>query len=78
MKKSPHQLRKKSDDKLRIDFHEPKPRWRDLLTWDLLLSDFIQFLSFKSHFCDSLTDPMICWTSFVPDLRISENSVVGK
>ena len=24
MKKSPHQLRKKSDDKLRIDFHEPK------------------------------------------------------
>ena len=20
---------------------------------------------------------MICWTSFVPDLRISENSVVG-
>ena len=26
MKKSPHQLRKKkSDDKLRIDFHEPKP-----------------------------------------------------
>ena len=21
---------------------------------------------------------MICWTSFVPDLRISENSVVGK
>ena len=23
MKKSPHQLRKKSDDKLRIDFHEP-------------------------------------------------------
>ena len=24
MKKSPHQLREKSDDKLRIDFHEPK------------------------------------------------------
>ena len=31
-----------------------KPRWSDLLTWDLLLSDFIPFLTFKSHFCDSL------------------------
>ena len=28
MKKSPHQLRKKSDDKLRIDFHEPKTEFR--------------------------------------------------
>ena len=31
-----------------------KPRWRDLLTWDLLLSDFIPFLTFKSHLYDSL------------------------
>ena len=59
--------------------HEHKPRWRDLLTWDLLLSDFIRFLTCKSHFCDSLlTQWYVGLQTFVPDLRISENSVVGK
>ena len=33
---------------------EHNQRWRDLLTWHLLLSDFIRFLTFKRHFCESL------------------------
>ena len=42
-----------------------------LLIWDLLLSDFILPLTFKSHFCDSLLTQWH-WTYFVPDLKISQ------
>ena len=39
----------------------PKTRWRDFLTWDLLLSHFIPFLTIRSHFCDSLLTQWFIW-----------------